>query len=71
MLNAYQAAEKLQTAYLDRSGNDYFHVSHVLGSDWASGLSGDFAGKPARYLEIVLEMAEAKFGTLPFNPFDE
>lgn len=70
-MDAYKAAEQLQTAYLTRKDNDYFYVSHILGSDWACGLSSSFAGRPERYLEIVLEMAEAKFGPLPFNPFEE
>lgn len=70
---AYQVAEKLQTAYCNAKikRDDYFYVSDVLGSDWACGRSNEFAGKPARYLEIVLELAEAKFGALPFNPFEE
>lgn len=67
---ALEAADAIQTAYWSRKGQDYFYVSHILGSDWASGLSSSFAGKPARYMEIVVEMAEAKFGPLPYNPYD-
>lgn len=71
-MTAYEAAQKLQNAYYMAVQNKdhFFYVSHVLGSDWAAYRSREFAGKPERYLEIVREEAEMKFGTLPFDPFD-
>lgn len=68
-MNAYQAAEKLQTAYNYGVANrdSYFSVSHILGSDWACGMWR--GGTPEQYLNLVREMAEAQFGELPFDPF--
>ncbi len=64
-MTAYQVAEKLQT----RRDEPFFYASDILGSDWASGLNG-FNGQE-HYKEVVLARAEAIYGALPFNPFEE
>lgn len=64
-ISAEQVAEKLQTAYCNRKGNDYFCVSHILGSDWRQ----DFNSSAEGYKQEIIRKAEAIYGGLPWYPF--
>ena len=60
-MSAYQAAERMQTAFCSR---EWANVSDVIGSDWAA--SRNFANAED-YKRAAYECADAKYGKLPFR----
>jgi len=57
---AYTAAEAMETAFCAR---DFANVSHIIGSDWATGNYST----PEAYMNAAYRLADEKFGKLPWR----
>ena len=60
-MTAYQAAEKMETAFCNR---EFANVSEIIGADWSAGRNFSTA---AAYQRAAYERADEIYGALPWR----